>query len=399
LEVSESLARGAPVKVVPRQESAIQASGTPSEIQTIVYNDFQKHHADLNAFTTKVAEFVGFALKERVALRWGQSDDDIFLPHTLLVKMVLDTPPAARTGFQLLPAKVWVQKIWPLTKAAEKEMKLTVPQARIHKGAPLFNVALCFFLAGDFDRAFQYFTEAGKEDELSGRGSRYLVPTGDNPLAERAIIQPLVQKLIPVWQADFQSISSTPLNHAELKSLLAWLVQRAPDAFQTITALHRLRLLANGLDNEASRYQMVRALADIVLAVESSLRRWQTGIDGQLFDRTDELLKANASGRTMFQAFHNDFNNTWARPQRETGVAVNWAIAETFSRLAAQPTVAERIGVAAYLAVRLRNSLMHVNEETLDIHNSSQMCLRVAGIVLAVLRVSKHGSENTLTGL
>ena len=96
---------------------------------------------------------------------------------------------------------------------------------------------------------------------------------------------------------------------------------------------------------------------------------------------------------------HNDFNKTWTKPHRESGAAVNWAIAETFSRLAALPTVAERIGVAAYLVVRLRNSLMHVNEEALDIHNNPKMCLRVAGIVLAVLRVSKHGNENTLTGL
>jgi len=197
----------------------------------------------------------------------------------------------------------------------------------------------------------------------------------------------------------FQRISSQTLDQTELKSLLAWLVQRAPDAFQTVTALHRLRLLADGLDNEASRYQMVRALADIVLAVESSLRRWQVGVDGQLFDRTNELLKANPCSRASFNGFHTDFTQQWTKPQRETGVAVNWVVSETCSRLAALPTVAERIGVAAYLVVRLRNSLMHVNEETLDIHNNQQLCFRVAGISLAMLRVSKHGNENSLAAL
>ncbi|HOW66028.1 MAG TPA: hypothetical protein P5186_22230 [Candidatus Paceibacterota bacterium] len=255
------------------------------------------------------------------------------------------------------------------------------------------------FVAGDFDRAFQYFTAAGIEDELSGRGSRYLVSTGDNPLAERAIIRPLVQKLILNWQGDYKSIAFVDLDQSELKILFNWLVQRAPDAFQTVTALHRLRLLTGGLDNEAARYQMVRALSDIVLAIESSLRRWQVGVDGQLFDRTDTLLRINPVSHSSFTSFNNDFINAWTKPQRETGSAVNWVISEALTRLAARPTVAERIGIAAYLAVRLRNSLMHVNEEILDVHNNPQLCLRVAGIAFAVLRVSKHGNENTLCAL
>jgi hypothetical protein len=400
LQASESIARVGAAENNPTQQAPdIQASGTPPEIQALVYSDLEKHVANLNSFAVKVGDYVGMALKERAALRWQQPDDDLFLPHTLLVKSVLGKPDVIRSGFGLLPTQVWIHGIWPLTNQAEEHLRRSDPHARIHKGAPLFNVALCFFVTGDFDRAFQYFTAAGIEDELSGRGSRYLVPTGDNPLAERAIIRPLVQKLIPNWQRDYSSISAVGFDQAELKALLNWLVQRAPDAFQTVTALHRLRLHTGGLDNEAARYQMVRALADIVLAIESSLRRWQAGVDGPLHTRMDALLKANPASHSNFTSFHTDFTNTWSKAQRETGLAVNWVISEALSRLAVRPSVAERIGIAAYLAVRLRNSLMHVNEETLDVHNNPQLSLRVAGIAFAVLRVSKHGNENTLSAL
>jgi hypothetical protein len=400
LEVSESAARvGATDSSQTEQVPTLEGFGAEPKFHTLVYGDFEKHVAELHSFSGQVADFVGVALKARASSQWQQSDDDLFLPHTLLVRAVLEKPDVIRFGLGLLPTQVWLHKIWPQTNQTEVELRQNDPNARIHKGAPLFNVALCFFATGDFDRAFQYFTAAGIEDELSGRGSRYLVPMGDNSLAERAIIRPLVQKLIPYWHGDYSSISVVGLDQAELKSLLTWLLQRAPDAFQTVTALHRSRLLVDGLDNEVSRYQMVRALADIVLAIESSLRRWQVGIGGQIFDRMDALLMVNSASRSSFTAFHNDFNTTWTKPQRETGLAVNWIISEAIARLAVRPTVAERIGVAAYLAVRLRNSLMHVNEETLDIHKNTQLCLRVAGIAFAVLRVSKHGDEKSLSAL
>ena len=312
---------------------------------------------------------------------------------------MLEKPDVIRSGLGLLPTQVWIHGIAPRANKAEEQLRQSDSRARIHKGAPLFNVALCFFATGDFDRAFQYFIAAGMEDELSGRGNRYLVPIGDNPLAERAVIWPLVQTLIPQWKGDYVRISTVGLDQSELKALLGWLLKRAPDAFQTITALHRLRLLNEGLDNEASRYQMVRALADIVLAIESSLRRWQIGVHGQLLKRASALLTVNTVSLTAFTTFHNDFKNTWTEPQRETGQAVNWITSEALSRLSTGHTVAERIGIATYLAVRLRNSLMHVNEETLDIHNNRQLCLSVAGIALAVLRISMHGDENSLSAL
>jgi hypothetical protein len=354
--------------------------------------------APLKEIEMKIMAFIKMALSMRCAGNWPRQDDDIFQSHTILIDTLLNHSGKLPVGLELLPVRLWEDHIFPMVVKAEGELRKSNANARIHKGAPFFNVALCLFLSGDFHRAYQYFAEAGKEDELSGRGSRYLVPIGVNKLAEQVIIGPLARTIVPEWATDYKAITSSNLDVGELQSVIAWLVQRAPDAFQTVTALHRFHQLKMSIDNEASRYQLVRSLADLILPVESSLRRWQTG-DGQLFKRTEKLLRENPPSLATFKAFHTDYYTTWPKPQQETGVAVNWVVSQTFSRLKTQASIAERIGTASYLVVRLRNSLMHVNEETLDVHGDPNLCMRVAGIAFAMLRISKHGDENTLSSL
>jgi hypothetical protein len=355
--------------------------------------------APLKGIEMKIKNFINGALRMKCANMWTQQDDDIFLSHTILINTLLNYSGSLPVGLELLPVRIWEDHIFPMVETAEVELRKSNANARIHKGAPFFNVALCLFLSGDFHRAYQYFAEAGKEDELSGRGSRYLLLIGDNKLAERVIIDPLVQTIVLEWATDYAAITGNVLNAGELKSVIAWLVQRAPDAVQTVIALHRFRQSKESLNNEVSRYQLVCSLTDLVLPVESSLRRWQTGVDGQLFHRMDEILKTNPPSCAKFNAFHNDFAQNWPWPQCETGTAVNWVVSQTFSRLKVQASVAERIGVAAYLVVRLRNSLMHVNEETLGIYKDPRLCMRVAGIAFAMLRISKHGNDKTLSSL
>jgi hypothetical protein len=368
---------------------------------TMLSSDFVNNAAGMDRVRGKAVSLVERALGERIAGRWQSSDDAIFLPHTMLVNALIHLGPDVWSSLALIPAQLWAQQLSPRTKQAEEQIRQREPKARIHKGAPFFNVGLCFFVVGDFDRAFQYFSEAATEDELSGRGRRHSLLMGDNQLMEKVIVGPIVQDLIPQWQADYQNVTCRRCDEAELKQVLKWLVQRAPDAFQTTSALHRFRGLVKGLDNEASRYQMVRGLAEIVLAVESSLRLWQeVGIDAQLHQRMEALLKSNPASAAKFQAFHNDFCTLWkTKKLHETGAAMNWAVSETFVRLAALPRAADRIGIAAYFVLRLRNTLMHVNEETLDLHKNPKLCLRAAGLAFAMLRVSMHGDQNSLSAL
>ncbi len=144
-EASESFGRsGASATKQTQPEPAIHGTGASQEIQTLVYGGLEKYVADLNLFSAKVADFVRGALEDRVAMRWQQSDDALFLPHTLLVKTVLDKPDVIRSGLGLLPTQVWTRGIWPWTQQAEEQLRQNDPHARIHKGTPLINVAFCF---------------------------------------------------------------------------------------------------------------------------------------------------------------------------------------------------------------------------------------------------------------
>jgi len=52
-----------------------------------------------------------------------------------------------------------------------------------------------------------------------------------------------------------------------------------------------------------------------------------------------------------------------------------------------------------YLVYRLRNSLMHVIDDSLDIHLDKDKLLQAAGCVFAVLRLTRHEKEGTLKAL
>lgn len=390
LEESRSLASG---KLPTTNVTAGTGGGVAIEIDTAEIVALRQAK---DSFATRLVAIVGGCLKMRAEGQWSRADDDIFLTHSLLIEKLLPRSRSAPiSGLELVPVRLWEDHILPLCRQTEAQMRITHPAARIHKGAPLFNVGLCLFLSGDFDRAFQYFAEAAKEDELSGRGSRRTLVIGDHPLAERVIIDPLVRDLLPHWVSDYSSVTGALLDKAELQSVLRWLIFRAPDAFQVVASLHRLRESAHSPENEVSMFQLVRAVAEIVLSIESSLRRWQTGASGQLQARTENLL-AGTAAHPSFAQFHTNFCNTFSKPARDTAGAVNWVIQQVPGRLAAVTSCAPRIGIIAYLAVRLRNSLMHVNEEALDIHSNRSLCIKIAGQMFSMIRISKFGQEGLL---
>ena len=86
-------------------------------------------------------------------------------------------------------------------------------------------------------------------------------------------------------------------------------------------------------------------------------------------------------------------------PNREAAVAVNWAVSDTLSELSTAANVAARAGIVAYFAVRLRNSLMHVIDQSFDLYTDQAKCNRVFGLMLAAIRLSMHGDKGTISGL
>src|SRR5690606_28796983 len=129
---------------------------------------------------------------------WSGNDDDIFGSHTAFIQFAVnnsDPFPAIR---------IWEREIAPAVRQAEAQLAAKgSPQARIHKGAPLFNVGVAYYASGDFERAFGYVAEAGEENNKSGRGSQFPILIGDDDLSRRFLIKPLVKRYFDIWTQDY----------------------------------------------------------------------------------------------------------------------------------------------------------------------------------------------------
>lgn len=351
----------------------------------------------LEEYERQVQERVKENLSQRRTGKWTDSDDDLFACFT---DYVADS---FANGVAQRPIALWEQHICPCVASAEEASVI-----RIHKGSPLYNVGLCCFCLGHCDRAYQYFAEAGKEDELCGRGDRRKLLVGDG-LSEQVLIAPLVPFVVH-WAKDYRDTTNSCLDKDELKRVIAWLTLHArADAMQLVIALHRLFAVKTGPQNDASEHLGVQAVADLVVVVESSLRHWQKTATGQLHSRIrghGGLIHRCRSLEHGFDRFQSAFtceksaehvkgNPGWM----ETADAVNWCIEECERQISQAANGGERAGACCFLAVRLRNSLTHVIEERLSLRSDTTVRSRVAGRMLAVIRLSQHGEEGSLAGL
>src|SRR5207253_2292298 len=109
-----------------------------------------------------IAQNINSWLQKRTDPAWAGNDDDIFGSHTAFVKFAVNHSDP-------LPAiHVWERTIAKAVQQAETQLAASgSTQARIHKGAPLFNVGVAYYVAGDFERAFGYVAEAGEENNKS----------------------------------------------------------------------------------------------------------------------------------------------------------------------------------------------------------------------------------------
>ncbi len=245
--------------------------------------------------------------------------------------------------------------------------------------------------------------EAEEEEKTLGRVGGSGIQIGQNSLSEQVLIIPVVNHITGTssWCSDYKSVFGTDLDKSVVKEMVAWLATRLVNALQLVIVLHRFFLLKSGPENTAAKHIRIQALADLILVVESSLRLWQTNISGQLHSRMETAISANTSIRNSFDAAHSRFCATYpsSDPNRETGIAVNWAVNDAVAELAKASTAAERAGIITYLAVRLRNSLMHVIDDSLDIYNNEATCERIAGLMLITARLSEYSEKNRLASI
>jgi hypothetical protein len=340
-------------------------------------------NTNLRAIEMQIVEAVAANLERKVAGDWNEGDDALFGPLTAFVVA------AWRVQWHRRAIRMWLVELVPIVENAEAQLG-----ARIHKGSPIYNTGLCFFMAGDLARAMQYTAAAAEEDEATHGGCSRLLEGGG--LGEQVLLSPLFAWLEAEFGADYAAATGKRFSSDEVKELVGFLSQRQPDAVLFIMALHRYSTQVKGPDNAASRLQRVRAFADLLLVFESSLRQWQSMTGrAELFRRATDLLGPNPAASAEFSARGGAYRGVdW-----EKSTVVDAMVRGEEGRFAAARTVAQKAAVAVFVSYRLRNSVMHVLDDQLELFAKPELLKKVLGFALIALRLSRAGAEGQIANL
>lgn len=358
----------------------------------------------LAGIEAQVLDTIKLNLLQKVAGVWTQADDNLFENYSAYCVACW------HAGIPGRSSEFWESSLHAQAEAADTALSKLTPPTRIHKGAPFFNTGVGYLLAGKLDKGVAWIAQAGQEEALRGSGSTHGLLLGNHQLTEQAILTPLISWMTAsLWPAKWQSITSRNLDLPEFKSLINWLSLKAENAIQLVVSLLRMKDIESLPKNEAVMHVRVQAYADLLLVVESSLRAWQTSATYagmQLYNRLESMLAAKPEALRAFKQAETRFATRFPKdatgnphPDKETYVAANWVIDDTLTELITATSTAERAGIACHLAARLRNSLMHVIDGSVNLYNDETKYSKVAAITLSVVRLSQAGNEGTLTPL
>ncbi|HEV3074702.1 MAG TPA: hypothetical protein VHB47_09825 [Thermoanaerobaculia bacterium] len=315
--------------------------------------------------------------------QWSGPDDLLFAAFNEYVR------PAWLLGFPLRPVRLWVVDLSPVVVQLESRI------GAIHKGAPLFNVGLCFYAAGDYARGLQYIGAAGDEEERRGLGGAARLLTGEG-FSEQVLLKPLYAWLEATFGADYKDATGCSFDGAEFREVVRFLAARLGDATLLLAALRSFVSQVEGPDNHSSRLERVRAFAEALLVYESSLRRWQGAtVSGQLFKRTEALLVPNGTAIATFRTRHLAYSGR----DLERASELNRLIGEECAAFMSAGSRAERAAIAAFVCYRLRNSVMHVVDDQLDIFSQPPLLVKVLGFCLISIRLSRFGHDGQMAQL
>jgi hypothetical protein len=320
------------------------------------------------------------ALTERENYAAPPEDDKIFAAFTEYVEV------ARQFGFLQQPIRLWLHCIAPKIKDFEDEHSV-----HVHKGSPIYNVGLCYLESGDMDNGFRFITEANCENCRAGLpGLLEQIEKGELP--EQVFIGSIEGWVTQELGASYKSLTNRALTKQELKSIIFWLTStKEADAIQALISLHRLNHLSkNEPNNSASIHLRVQSLADLVLILESNLKKSQSDPSAKRTKMTlcpllEFMLKNyNDSALKQFKSNLTEFKEK----------DISEIILDLFEKLDAESDLRSKVGTACYLVYRLRNSLMHVIGEPLCIDSDIDKLYRVAGIVLAVMYICQQSNAN-----
>jgi len=333
-----------------------------------------------------VAHLVGQALGAYDGKGTTDDEDHIFQAHGGLIKARLGS------GDLREVCNLWASKLASSVNAREAALRKT-----IHKGAPLYNTGLAFFVAGDFDSALAYFIAADKEDVANKGNHSFMVVTGHHPLSAEVLIDPLTNTLVPHWTTTYIDVTNCALTPDEIKALLQWLASEPMDCVQVLIALHRIKRSLDGLDNQATQHVRVRAISDILTVLESNLKRRFSPTAKMLGGLLADLQQGKPT-LASFNQLNTDFDSAYPprTPDRHSAAATNWIIGTATARIKSATARPDKMGLVCSLAQHLRNGLAHSVDPALDIYTNRHLAIEVAGLAFCALRIAKHGAENTL---
>lgn len=340
-------------------------------------------HLELESLENRIIQAISDNLRQRVERTWTKSDDDIFGTHTAYVTF------SWPHHFHIRPANLWIKHLWPKVEKAEEELG-----EPIHKGAPFFNTGLCYFLSGDFISAAQFFDAAGDEDERRNPGSaRTLVKGGG--LANQ-LLQPIYHWTQVNSGLDYRSATKANIDESEMQNLINFLSRRTADAVLFISAMQRIALSKPKPNVYALRLHKIRALSDLILVLESNLREWQPNNLGDFRRRACEILRPNPRAFQLFNQIDGNYGNTTPRHNWENPQDINNFISAQIRAFDQALTPAEKSAIALYTIYRLRNSLMHTNEDRLDMFTDHNQLLRLVNFAVITIKLSNYSYSNQI---
>ncbi len=334
----------------------------------------------------EVVRLVGHALDAYGGKGTTDDEDQVFEAHGALIRARLPS------GDLREVCNLWASRIEPLVRTKEATLRKS-----IHKGAPLYNTGLAFFVAGDFDFALSYFIAADKEDVANKGTHSFMVVTGHHPLSAEVLVDPLANTLVPHWTTNYRDVTGSALTPDEIKTLLQWLASEPMDCVQVLIALHRFKRSLDGLNNQAAQHVRVRSIADILTVLESNLKKRFSPTIKMLGALLTDLQQGKQT-LTSFNQLNSNFDAAYPQrtPVRHSTVATNWIITTAITRIKSATARADRMGLVCSLAQHLRNGLAHSVDPTLDIYSNRPLAIEVAGLAFSALRIAKHGADNTL---
>ena len=217
-------------------------------------------------------------------------------------------------------------------------------------------------------------------------------------MGEQLLLRPLYSWLATKFGGAYCDATGHGLTDGEVRDLVRFLSARESDAVHFLLALHRYAWQAKGPDNAASRLQRVRALADLLLVFESSLRRWQSlasASPSTLFPRIRELLKDSAAGHAELNARLS----AYPKANWEDTKVLNRMVKQELARFGSASLKGEKTAVAVFTSYRLRNSLMHVLDDQLVLVRKPEVLEQVLAFALVAIRASRFGAEKSISAL